>query len=130
MVKISETTLSKCNQIFIMEIIWSWHHHSSALYNDYGISIGKSPGILQSCDQPSVSHVICLCSFLGPRCEFSEGACDSGPCLNGGECQEDGTGGFLCVCQLPFAGWSQGHGIRAQWGDGYGEQFSELGMLS
>jgi len=30
--------------------------------------------------------------------------CAQNPCLNGGQCQPNGMGGFTCVCVQPFTG--------------------------
>ncbi|XP_069465563.1 protein crumbs homolog 1-like isoform X2 [Ambystoma mexicanum] len=49
---------------------------------------------------------ICRCQpgFTGENCSINIDECQSGPCQNGGRC-EDATNGYLCHCAPGYTGW-------------------------
>ena len=46
----------------------------------------------------------CVDGYTGTLCETDINECESGPCLNGGTCQQLFSGGFQCRCSAFFIG--------------------------
>uniref|UniRef100_A0A672IYV0 Delta-like protein n=1 Tax=Salarias fasciatus TaxID=181472 RepID=A0A672IYV0_SALFA len=52
---------------------------------------------------PRGYHCLCPAGFSGTHCEIQRNKCDSGPCLNGGQCHSV-LDSFVCECPPEFAG--------------------------
>ncbi|KAI4874357.1 hypothetical protein NFI96_022214 [Prochilodus magdalenae] len=51
------------------------------------------------------SRCVCLSGFTGKHCQTAVGACDSAPCLHGGQCVEQKDGkSLLCNCPKGYTG--------------------------
>ncbi|XP_051892977.1 protein crumbs homolog 1-like [Pristis pectinata] len=66
---------------------------------------GNLPQFKSTFSYTSASGYVCLCQrgFTGENCSVNIDECESGPCMNGGTC-EDQTNGFQCHCAPGFTG--------------------------